>query len=118
MCARDRPRVARGSGDGVLLRERVGGRSCRVFNDTATYRNTWAPEFARGLGHFVKANDRWSTYYPFMVANAEAAWASRRTDKNVAWNAWTQPTPATTDVPSNWDDGMVAMLQFTPASEP
>jgi hypothetical protein len=89
-----------------------------IFNDTATYRNTWAPEFARGLGHFVKANNLWSTYYPFMVANAEAAWASRRTDKNVAWNAWTQPTPTTTDVLANWDAGMVAMLQVTPASMP
>jgi hypothetical protein len=89
-----------------------------IFNDTATYRNTWAPEFARALGHFVKANNLWTTYYPWMVANAKAAWAARRTDKNVAWNAWTQPTPATTDVLANWDAGMVAMLQFTPANEP
>jgi uncharacterized protein YyaL (SSP411 family) len=89
-----------------------------ICSDSATYRNTWAPEFARGLGHFVKANNLWSTYYSWMVANAEAAWASRRPDKNVAWNAWTKPTPTTTDVLANWDAGMVAMLQFTPENMP
>jgi hypothetical protein len=87
-----------------------------ICSNGATYLNTWAPEFARGLGHFVKANNLWSTYYPWMLANANAAWASRRTDVNVAWNEWTAPTPATTDVLANWDAGMVAMLQFTPAS--
>ena len=49
-----------------------------------------------------------------MTNNANAAWACRRTDVNVSWNAWTQQTPTTTDVLANWDVGMVAMLQFTP----
>lgn len=87
-----------------------------VCSNGATYLNTWAPEFARGLGHFVKANHLWSDYYPWMLANANAAWGCRRTDKNVAWNEWTTATPAITDVLANWDAGMVAMLQFTPQS--
>jgi uncharacterized protein YyaL (SSP411 family) len=85
-----------------------------ICSNGATYLNTWAPEFARGLGHFAKANNLWSTYYPWMKANADAAWGCRRTDVNVAWNAWTMATPTSVDVLANWDAGMVAMLQFTP----
>ncbi|HEV2695234.1 MAG TPA: glycoside hydrolase family 76 protein [Verrucomicrobiae bacterium] len=88
-----------------------------IFNNGATYLNTWAAEFARGLGHFVKDNSLWSTYYPWMLANANAAWGCRRTDYNVSWNAWTQTTP-TNDVIANWDVNAVAMTQVTPASEP
>jgi hypothetical protein len=89
-----------------------------VFNNGATYLNTWAAEFARGLGHFVKDNNLWSTYYPWMQANANAAWGCRRLDYNVSWSEWTQPTPATNDMIANWAVNAVAMTQATPASEP
>ena len=89
-----------------------------IFNNGATYLNTWAAEFARGLGHFVKDNNLWSTYYPWMLANVNAAWGCRRTDYNVSWSEWTQPTPATNDMIANWVVNAVAMLQATPASEP
>ena len=88
-----------------------------IFNNGATYLNTWAAEFARGLGHFVKDNNLWSTYYPWMLANANAAWGCRRTDYNVSWSAWTQPTPTTNDMIANWAVNAVAMMLATPASE-
>ena len=87
-----------------------------ICSNGATYLNTWAPEFARGLGHLVRWNPSLlNTYYSFMTNNANAAWNCRRTDYNVSWNAWTQQTPTNVDVTSNWDVGMVAMLWFTPA---
>lgn len=86
-----------------------------ICSNSAGYLNTWAPEFARGLGHLVRWNPSLlNTYYTFMTNNANAAWGCRRTDRNVSWNAWTQQTPTSSDVLANWDVGMVAMLQFTP----
>jgi len=89
-----------------------------IFNNGATYIDTWAAEFARGLGHFVKDNNLWSTYYPWMLANANAAWACRRPDYNVSWNEWSEPTPTTNDLSVGWAVSAVAMAQATPASEP
>jgi hypothetical protein len=89
-----------------------------IFNNPATSLNTWAAEFGRGIGHFVKDNNLWSTYYPWMLANANAAWGCRRTDYNVSWSAWTEPTPTTNDIIANWAVNAVAMTQATPASEP
>ncbi|MGC3956965.1 MAG: glycoside hydrolase family 76 protein [Verrucomicrobiota bacterium] len=88
-----------------------------VFNNSASWINTWAAEFARGLGHFVRDNNLWSTYYPWMWANANAAWACRRTDLDIAWNQWTQPTP-TNNMIANWAVNAVAMLQVTPTTQP
>jgi len=89
-----------------------------LFSDTNTNLATWAAEFARGIGHFVKDNNLWSTYYPWMVANADAAWACRRMDYNVSWSGWTEPTPTNLDILANWAVNAVAMTQATPASEP
>jgi len=89
-----------------------------VFSNGASWINTWAAEFARGMGHFIKHNNLWSIYYPWMLANANAAWGCRRTDLNISWNVWTRPTPATNDMIPNWAVNMVAMLQVTPTNEP
>jgi hypothetical protein len=89
-----------------------------IFNNASTNLNTWAAEFGRGIGHFVKNNNLWSTYYPWMLANANAAWSCRRTDYNVSWSAWTEPTPTTNDITANWAVNAVAMTQATPPSEP
>jgi hypothetical protein len=90
-----------------------------IFNNGATYIYTWAAEFCRGLGHFVKDNNLWSTYYPWMTANANAAWNCRRTDYNVSWNEWTTPTPAGTNGLSvGWAVNAVAITQMTPPTEP
>jgi len=89
-----------------------------IFSNDASYLATWAAEFARGLGHFVRYNNLWSTYYPWMQANANAAWDCRRTDLNIAWNAWTEPTPLTNSLTTSWCVSAVAMLQVTPTNEP
>jgi len=88
-----------------------------IFN-AGTNVSTWAAEFARGIGHFVKDNNLWSTYYPWMMANANSAWNCRRTDFNVSWSGWTQPTPTNIDILANWAVNAVAMTQATPPSEP
>jgi len=89
-----------------------------IFSNGGTYLYTWAAEFARGLGHFVKDNNLWSTYYPWMQANVNAAWNSRRTDYNVSWNQWTKPTPTTNDLSVGWAVNAVVIMQLTPASQP
>ena len=89
-----------------------------IISNNAGYLNTWADEFARGLGHFVRDNRQWSTYYPWMVQNANAAWGCRRTDLNIAWNGWTQQTPNDNTLITNKFASAVAWLQFTPATQP
>lgn len=89
-----------------------------IFSNGAAYLDTWADEFARAMGHFVRYNNLWSTYYPWMEANANAAWGCRRPDLNVSWNAWTQQTPMTNNLLTEWCVSAVAMLQATPTNEP
>ena len=90
-----------------------------ILNNSASYLNTWADEFARGIGHVCGYTPSlWSTYYPFMQANANAAWSNRRTDYNITWNAWAQATPETAGMIPNWCVSAVAMQQFTPAAQP
>jgi hypothetical protein len=88
--------------------------SSGIFSDSASYLNTWAAEFGRGMGHFVKDNNLYGTFYPFMLANANAAWNCRRLDYNVSWSGWTQPTPTTNDMIANWAVNAVAMMWATP----
>jgi len=89
-----------------------------LFSNNASYLDTWADTFARGLGHFVRDNRQWSIYYPWMVQNANAIMSSRRTDYNITWNGWTQPTPADDTLKSTQFASAVAWLQFTPATQP
>ena len=89
-----------------------------ILSNNAGYLNTWADEFARGLGHFVRDNRQWSTYYPWMVQNANAAWGCRRTDYNIAWNGWNQQTPSDNTLATSKFVSAVAWLQFTPATQP
>lgn len=89
-----------------------------VISNSAGYLNTWADTFARGLGHFVRDNRQWGAYYPWMVQNADAAWACRRTDDNIAWNGWTQQTPSDNTLTTSKFVSAVAWLQFTPATQP
>lgn len=89
-----------------------------IITNSAGYLNTWADEFARGLGHFVRDNRLWSTYYSWMVQNANAIWANRRTDYNITWNGWDQPTPADNTLTTSKFASAVAWLLYTPGSQP
>lgn len=89
-----------------------------IISNSDGYLNTWADEYARGLGHLCMWNPQlWNTYYPFMKQNADAAWKNRRTDLNISWNGWATPTPVD---PASWPTkyvSTVAMLQFTPIAQ-
>lgn len=89
-----------------------------IITNSAGYLDTWGDEFARGLGHFVRDNRQWSTYYSWMVQNANAIWANRRTDYNITWNGWDQATPYDNNLKVTKFDSAVAWLQFTPATQP
>jgi hypothetical protein len=89
-----------------------------IITNNAGYLNTWADEFARGLGHFVRDNRQWATYYPWMVQNANAIWNNRRTDYNITWNGWNQATPTDNSLATSKFNSAVAWLQYTPATQP
>jgi predicted alpha-1,6-mannanase (GH76 family) len=81
------------------------------------HESAWQEQFARGLGEFVRDNHLWSTFYPWMVANADAAWNSRRPDLDISWNDWLHPTPQ-----DNCDSfeclSAAVMLQWVPPTQP
>lgn len=89
-----------------------------IISNSAGYLNTWADEFARGLGHYVRDNRLWSTYYPWMQQNANAIWSTRRTDRDLTWNGWTQQTPIDDSMITSKFVSAVAWLQFTPGAQP
>lgn len=89
-----------------------------IFSNGAGYLNTWADEMARGAGHFVRDNRLWSRYYSWMVQNADAILANRRTDIGITWNAWDQPTSTDNTLTTNKFVSAMAWLQFTPAIQP
>jgi fibronectin type 3 domain-containing protein len=54
-------------------------------------------QFYRGLSAFARQNNLWATYYPWLQNNCIAAWNSRRSDYNITWNDFLEPT-TTNDV--------------------
>lgn len=90
-----------------------------IVSNSATYLNTWGDEYARGLGHLCKWNPQlWNTYHSFMLDNANAVWSNRRTDLNLTWNGWAQPTPINGSAAPTQYVSALAMLQFTPPINP
>jgi hypothetical protein len=67
-----------------------------ILSNTGRGDSTWEDQFARGLANFAQDNQLWGLYNSWMTANANAAWNSRRIDRNITWNSWTSPT-ATND---------------------
>ena len=53
---------------------------------------SWADQAVRGVSRFARDNNLWSTYLPWLTSNCNAAWNNRRTDYNITWNNWEQPT--------------------------
>ncbi len=92
-----------------------------VANGIMARRNrngTWQSEFARGIGEFVRDNNLWDTYYPWMKQNADAAWNAKRDDLKISWNDWINKTPQD-DITSALECvSAVVMLQVTPAEQP
>ena len=89
-----------------------------IFSNAAGYLTTWADEFARGAGHFVRDNRLGSTYHTWFQQNANAIVHNRRVDLGLTWNAWDQPTPSNPAfTPNNFASAM-AWLRFTDAVLP
>ena len=72
--------------------------------------------FMRWLARFVNDDHLWPQFYPWMSANANAAWHVRRAD-NLSWNDWNTPTP--TGTLDSWKcSDTVVILQVVPPKEP
>ncbi|KAI1273924.1 glycoside hydrolase family 76 protein [Xylaria sp. FL0933] len=91
-----------------------------IFSSTITadYFHTWADEVARGAGNFIRDNQLWDTYYSWMVQNADAILANRRSDLGITWNGWATPTPQDNTLITNQFVSAVAWLQYTPVNKP
>ncbi|KAK2756184.1 hypothetical protein FQN54_005592 [Arachnomyces sp. PD_36] len=89
-----------------------------IFTNTADYLNTWADEMARGVGNFVRDNQLWDTYYPWMVQNAASILENRRSDLGITWNGWDQPTPNDNSLSTNTFVSAMAWLQYVPETKP
>ncbi|MBC6612476.1 T9SS type A sorting domain-containing protein [Hymenobacter sp. BT507] len=90
-----------------------------IISNSADYLNTWADEYARGLGHLCQWNPQlWNTYYPFLKRNADVAWKNRRPDLNLSGNGWAAPTPLNPAGEPTKYVSTVALLQYTPTVQP
>ncbi|KAI0444387.1 glycoside hydrolase family 76 protein [Xylaria telfairii] len=89
-----------------------------IFSNGQDYLNTWADEVARGVGNFAQNNGLWDTYYSWMVQNADAILANRRSDLGITSNAWNTPTSNDNTAMTNHFVSAVAWLQYTPATKP
>ncbi|KAL8646289.1 MAG: hypothetical protein Q9226_006929 [Calogaya cf. arnoldii] len=89
-----------------------------IFSNDQAYLNTWADEFARGAGHFIRDNQLWAEYHPWMLQNAESILKNRRSDLGLTWNAWDKPTPNDDSFTANKFASAMAWLQFTPPTPP
>jgi hypothetical protein len=76
--------------------------------------------FARWAAQFMRDQNLWATYGPWLNTNANAAWLVRNTN-NLSWYDWSGSTPAGTNVLSSWDcsDSVVIMqVGLTNAPDP
>jgi predicted alpha-1,6-mannanase (GH76 family) len=73
--------------------------------------------FFRWLAKFMTERGLQAAYQPWLQANAEAAWNSRRGTDGLSWCQWRQPTPAETNLQS-WDCiASLEILQVVPPLE-
>jgi predicted alpha-1,6-mannanase (GH76 family) len=94
--------------DALLAINHVVGAGPILHNDEETTDNQWAYRFIRGLSQFCTYNywgeliphSTTTTYYAWMLGNANAAW-DQRDSQGLTWNNWTKPTNDTTPNPPN-----------------
>jgi len=87
--------------------------------DSAGFIDSCAPQFSRGMGHFVVDNNLWTStfssgtsYYSWMYTNCNTGWGHRRTDLNISWNKIGSQTPTSSLTP-NQCTGVVSLMQYT-----
>ncbi|MBD8389138.1 glycoside hydrolase family 76 protein [Dysgonomonas sp. BGC7] len=83
------------------------------------YNGTWQSEYLRGVGNFIRENNLWDVYYSWLRKNADAAWSKRRTDLNLTWNDWRNPTdPNDNEMKPLEALGGVVVQQIMPLKNP
>ncbi len=89
-----------------------------IISNSQDYLDTWGDAMARGLGHFVRDNNAWDEYYPWMKRNADAIMKNRRPDYDITWNGWDETTPKDDNLKSTKFASATAWLQYTPDVKP
>jgi len=73
----------------------------------------------RWISRMVKDQGLWDEFYPWLKANADAAWDIRRTADNLSWANWRAQTPAAPAVLYGFGCyGSVVALQVVPSVDP
>lgn len=73
----------------------------------------------RWITRMVRDQGLWDEFYPWLKANAEAAWTMRRTADDLSWANWRAATPAPPEVLYGFGCyGSVVALQVVPSSDP
>jgi predicted alpha-1,6-mannanase (GH76 family) len=80
----------------------TGGILPNYYNSTNDNNSGFNAIFIRWMTRFVNDQGLQSTYQPWLLQNANAAWTVKRTSDNLSWCNWFQATPAVTNFYS-WD---------------
>ncbi|RYD20011.1 MAG: DUF1080 domain-containing protein [Verrucomicrobiaceae bacterium] len=73
----------------------------------------------RWITRMVRDQGLWDEFYPWLKANAEAAWTMRRTADDLSWANWRAATPAPPEVLFGFGCyGSVVALQVVPPTDP
>ncbi|RYD31189.1 MAG: hypothetical protein EOP85_23020, partial [Verrucomicrobiaceae bacterium] len=73
----------------------------------------------RWITRMVRDQGLWDEFYPWLKANADAAWDMRRQSDNLSWANWRAATPAQPTVLYSFGCyGSVVALQVVPPSDP
>jgi hypothetical protein len=90
------------------------------LTDSSGFITSCAPQFSRGMGHFVVENNLWNTtfssgttYYDWMYDNCNTGWGHRWTTYDITWNKINTQTPSETTLTPNQCDGVPSLLQYT-----
>lgn len=114
------------TGDATYLSEAL--KATRYFKNSISDGNGILPDYGGGDGsgfngvgirwvtRFVKDQNLWQEFYPWLSANANKAWSVRRGD-NLSWNNWKAAT-ATGTRQGFECFGSVTALQIVPFSNP
>ncbi len=73
----------------------------------------------RWIARMVRDQGLWDEFYPWLKANADAAWTNRRQADDLSWANWRSPTPAPPQVLYSFGCyGSVVALQVVPPVDP
>jgi predicted alpha-1,6-mannanase (GH76 family) len=73
----------------------------------------------RWITRMVRDQGLWDEFYPWLKANANAAWTNRRLADNLSWANWRAATPVPPEVLYSFGCyGSVVALQVVPAVDP